>query len=301
MSRKNLKDRLAGGLFLLDGATGTELVARGARVSKCNEYLNIESPDIVVDVHRAYIEAGSDAVLANTFGANKYALSRHGLVDELAQINRAGAELARKAAGDEKYVFGDIGPNGDFLKPLGTLEPQDLADAFAAQAEALLAGGVDGLIVETMTALDELEVAVQAVKSVCGDLPVFASLAFDKAGDDFRTMMGVSPEAAVATIAPLGVDAIGFNCGKMSLDDYIELAARFTAAVKAGQHDTAVLAEPNAGLPELIDGRAVYNLPSHDFAAAVERIQTAGVNIIGGCCGSTPQHIRAVAKSLSTP
>ncbi len=141
MSRISLKERINEGLFLLDGAMGTELIARGVKAGKCNDYLNIESPDIVSDIHRAYIEAGSDAVITNTFGANKYALARHGLDDKVEDINTAAAQIARRAASEEKYVLGDIGPSGDFLEPLGSVKPEELKDAFAQQAKALSAEG----------------------------------------------------------------------------------------------------------------------------------------------------------------
>ncbi len=297
MSKINLKDRIRQGLFLLDGAMGTQLFARGLDVGKCSDYLNIESPDMVFDVHRAYLRAGSDAVLTNTFGANKFALSRHGLSEMVEKINVAGAKIARKAAGKEKYVLGDIGPSGDFLEPLGTLKPDELKTAFASQAKALLKGGVDGFIIETMTALDEIIIAVEAVKSAA-NLPVFASMSFAPTGDSFKTMMGVDVETAAAKIIPLGVDAIGFNCGTMSLDNYIKLAAKFAAEVKKHRSNAMILAEPNAGLPELVDGRTVYNITPGDFAFAAQKIHSAGVNIIGGCCGTSPEHIEAVAKLL---
>ncbi|MHC4426347.1 MAG: homocysteine S-methyltransferase family protein, partial [Planctomycetota bacterium] len=140
MPRASLEERIKQRLFLLDGAMGTELIARGINVGKCSDYLNIESPDIVSDIHRAYLQSGSDAVITNTFGANKYVLARHGLVEKAVDINKAGAQIARQAAGEEKYVLGDIGPSGDFLEPLGILKPDGLRDAFTRQAEALLAG-----------------------------------------------------------------------------------------------------------------------------------------------------------------
>ncbi len=297
MSRTSLKDRLTQGLLLLDGAMGTELIARGTEVGKCNDYLSVESPDVVMDIHRAYLQAGSDAVLTNTFGANKYVLARHGLADDVEKINTAGAQIARQAAGERKYVLGDIGPSGDFLEPLGNLEPEQLRAAFAEQAAGLLAGGVDGFIIETMTALDEANVAVEAVKSVC-DLPVLVSLGFDRTGDDFRTMMGVDVQSAVSELVPLGIAAIGFNCGKASLDEYVELAETFVSAVRDLSDKIVICAQPNAGKPDLVDGRAVYRVSPEDFAAAAKRIHSAGVNIIGGCCGTTPDHIAAVSKRL---
>jgi len=298
MARISLRDRIGQGVFVLDGAMGTQLFARGVEVGTCSDNLCVASPDVVADVHRAYLAAGSDAVITNTFGANRYSLARHGLGDAVRQINEAGAQVAREAAGEEKYVLGDIGPSGDFLAPLGTLEPEDLRDAFAEQAKALLAGGADGLIIETMTALDEATIAIEAAKSVCGDLPVFASMSFDKAGDDFWTMMGVAVEGAVSKIASLGVDAVGFNCGRATLEEYIELAEKYVAAAGALGGEIAIYAEPNAGKPELAEGKAVYRVSPEEFAAATKKIQAAGINIIGGCCGTSPEHIEAVAKAL---
>jgi 5-methyltetrahydrofolate--homocysteine methyltransferase len=298
VGRTSLKKRINEGLFLLDGAMGTELIAHGVEVGRCNDYLNIDSPETVFDIHRAYRQAGSDAVLTNTFGANKYALARYGLAGEVEKINIAGSRIARRAASRGKYVLGDIGPSGDFLRPLGILEPKRLKKAYARQASALLEGGVDGFIIETMTALEEVTIAVEAVKSVCGDLPVFASMAFDKAGSDFKTMMGVGIESAVATTVSLGVDAAGFNCGTVSLEEYIELAGKYVTAVKALGSDVSIYAEPNAGKPELVGDKVVYKVSPEDFAAAVERIYLAGVNIVGGCCGTSPAHIQAVAERL---
>jgi len=298
MGRMSLKERISKGLLLLDGAMGTQLFARGIEAGKCNDYLNIESGDTILDIHRAYLEAGSDAVLTNTFGANQYALGRHGLADKVAMINTAGAEIARRAAGEEKYVLGDIGPSGEFLEPLGNMKPEELKDAVCEQAKALLTGGVDGFIIETMMALDEAAIVIEAVKSVCGDLPVFASMAFDKRGDDFKTMMGVDVNAAVSKIVALGVDAVGFNCGTATLGEYVELAEKFVLAVRALSQVVCVFAEPNAGKPELVDDKAVYNVSPEDFAAAAEKIHSAGVTIIGGCCGTGPEHIEAVAGKL---
>jgi 5-methyltetrahydrofolate--homocysteine methyltransferase len=291
----DLRERIKQGPFLLDGAMGTQLIARGVEVGKCNDYLNIESPEVVAEVHRSYFEAGSDAVLTNTFGANKCVLARHDLDDNVEQINKAGAEVAREAAGEDNYVLADIGPSGGFLQPIGTLTPEELKEAFAEQVQGLLAGGVDGFIVETMTALAEAAIAIKAAKAAC-ELPVFASMAFNPARDGFRTMMGIDVDAAVTKIVSLGVDALGFNCGTNSLDEYVELTQGFVSTVKAANKDVLILAEPNAGKPELLEGKTVYNVGPEDFAAAVEKIHAAGATIIGGCCGTAPAHIEAVAK-----
>ena len=300
MAKMSLRERIKQGLFLLDGAMGTQLIARGIEVGKCNDYLNVELPDVISDIHRSYFEAGSDAVITNTFGGNKYALGRYGLAEEASKINSAGAQIARRAAGEEKYVLGDIGPSGDFLEPLGSLKPEELKEAFAQQAEALLDAGVDGFIIETMTALEEVAVAIEAVKSVSGGVPVLASMSFDRAGDDFKTMMGVDVEAAVAKIVSSGVDTVGFNCGTISLDEYVELAEKFVSAARALSGDVVVYAEPNAGKPELVEDQTVYKVSPEDFAAAAEKIHSAGVNIIGGCCGTGPAHIRATAEKLKS-
>ncbi|MBN2269066.1 MAG: homocysteine S-methyltransferase family protein [Sedimentisphaerales bacterium] len=300
MAKISLREHIKHGVFVLDGAMGTQLFARGVESGTCTDYLNVRSPEVVCEVHRAYLDAGSDAVITNTFGANRYALGRHGLGGQVAAINRAGAEAARRAAGEERYVLGDIGPSGDFLEPLGTLKADELEEAFAKQSRALLAGGVDGLIVETMTALDEVRIAIEAAKSVAGDLPVFASMSFDRAGDDFRTMMGVDVESAVAKMLAAGADAVGFNCGTATLDEYVQLAQKLVAAAKSTSDETIVFAEPNAGKPELVEGEAVYRVSPEEFAVAVKKIHAAGITIIGGCCGTTPQHIAAAAKTLRT-
>ncbi len=296
MAKISLKERINKGLFLLDGAMGTQLIARGIELGQCCDCLNIEQPDTILEIHRSYLEAGSDAVLTNTFGANRFALGKHGLGDKVKEINRAAVKIARQAAGEDKYVLGDIGPSGDFLKPLGNLDAEELKDAFIEQAKALSAGGVDGFIIETETALDEAAIAVEAVKSISGNLPVFVSFAFDRAGGNFRTMMGVDVKSAVTKMVSLGVDAVGFNCGTVSLDEYVELAKKFVSAAKTSKKKTLVFAEPNAGQPELVDGRAVYKVTPEDFAAAAKKIRSAGVNIIGGCCGTGPEHIKASAK-----
>ncbi|MBN2020537.1 MAG: homocysteine S-methyltransferase family protein [Sedimentisphaerales bacterium] len=298
MSRVRLKDRLKKGLLLLDGAMGTELIARRAEPGKCNEMLNLESPGIISQIHNSYLQAGADAVLTNTFGGNSFALARHGLMSRAAELNAAAARLARKAAGQSHYVLADIGPSGDFLEPVGSLKPHQLRGAFADQVKVLLAEGIDGFIIETMTAIEEIILAIEAIKSASSDLPVLASMAFDKRGPDFRTMMGVDVKTAVFSLVSAGADAVGFNCGDCTLDDYIDLAKRFLDAVRAKGKNVLVLAEPNAGRPELVEGIAVYKVTPDEFASAGQKIYEAGVTIIGGCCGSGPDHIQTLAQKL---
>jgi methionine synthase I (cobalamin-dependent) len=298
MKKPKLKDRIKRDVFLLDGAMGTQLFSRGIEPGGCNDALNIESPDVVLDVHHAYVEAGSDAILTNTFGANRYALARHGWAGRVFEVNKAGAEVAGQAAGQDRYVLGDIGPTGDFLEPVGNLPADQVKEAFVEQVGGLLAGGVDGFIIETMTALDELEIAIQAAKTAGGGLPVLASMSFDKAGAGFRTMMGVDVAAAVAKMLSLGVDAIGFNCGTATLDEYVGLAKAYVAAAGPAKGNVQVFAEPNAGKPDLVNGKAIYKTTPDEFAAACRKILDAGIHILGGCCGTAPQHIHALAQAL---
>jgi len=298
MARMNLKQRLQQDVLILDGGMGTQLIARNVQVGKCNEYLSIEAPEIIQAIHADYIRAGSDAVITNSFGASQIGLAKYGLAEQCRDINRAAAENARVAAGDDRYVLGDIGPCGDFLEPLGSLTQDQLRDSFAAGVQGLLAGGVDGFIVETMTALDEISVAIEAVKSVAPDRPIFASMSFDYTAAGLRTMMGVDVPTAVTTLVEQGVDAVGFNCGTASLDEYVELAEAFVAAVKTMDRDWLIFAEPNAGKPELVDAQAVYQVAGEEFAQAIERMHGLGVHIFGGCCGTGPEHIRAVASQL---
>jgi len=297
MAKLDIRKRIKSGLFLLDGAMGTQLFAHGIEIGKCNDYLNIESPAVISAIHQSYFKAGSDAVITNTFSANRYVLSRHNLAEEVENINKAAARIAREAAGQNGYVLGDIGPTGDFLEPLGMLKADELKNAFMAQAMALKDGGVDGFIIETMSAIDEICIAIEAAKAVEG-LPVFASMSFDAAGNSFRTMMGVDVETAVTKMTNAGTDVVGFNCGKMSLDGYVKLAEQFVNVARKKGGNIIVFAEPNAGLPDLVDGKAVYKVTPEEFAQAAEKIHSLGINIIGGCCGTGPEHIKAIAKRL---
>jgi 5-methyltetrahydrofolate--homocysteine methyltransferase len=277
---------------------GTQLMAAGAGVGACNDYLNIASPELVVGIHKRYFDAGSDCVITNSFGANRYSLKRHGYEEKVVDVNIAAGRVARQAAGEDRYVLGDIGPCGDFLEPLGGVKADELKQAFAEQSLALVEGGVDGFIVETMTAIEEMVIASEAIRSVC-DLPVLCSLAYDPAGEEFRTMMGLSPADAVASIVGDGVTAItaiGFNCGTLTMEQYVRLAEVYAGLI--GDSGLLLLAEPNAGRPELSEGMAVYSLSPDDYAAAMSDIHRAGATILGGCCGTSPEYIAAVAGTL---
>jgi 5-methyltetrahydrofolate--homocysteine methyltransferase len=300
MADVSLKQKIqSDDLLILDGAMGTQLFARLGQATRiCNDYLNIASPEIVADVHAVYFEAGSDIVLTNTFGANKFALSKHGHEDKVVEINKAGVNIARKATGENKFVLGDIGPSGELLEPLGNVKAEQLKQAFTIQAQALVEASADGLIVETMTALDEATIAIEAAKTAAGDLTVFASMSFDKVTDGFKTNMGVDVETAIIKMISLGVDVVGFNCGLATLEQYVELAEQFVNTIKSNSSEVKIFAEPNAGKPELIDGKTVYHVSPAEFAVTIEKIHKLGINILGGCCGTSPEHIREVAKKL---
>lgn len=297
MARVGLAERLKQGVFVIDGAMGTQLIQAGVTPGSCFDYVNVESPDMVATVHENYFDAGCDGVITNTFGANKYILSRHGHDDKVKEINLAAAKLARRAAGEDRYVIGDIGPCGDFLEPIGTVKEDELKAAFTDQAAALVEGGVDGIIVETMTAIEEIKLAIEAARSVC-DLPVFASLAFDPAGDEFRTMMGIDPATVAAALCDLGITAIGFNCGTLPMDEYVRLAKTYAEAI--GDKDVLLLAEPNAGQPELQGTEAVYTLTPEEYADALVKIKEAGASILGGCCGTSPAHIQTMCGKVKS-
>lgn len=278
---------LAEDFVIGDGGVGTLLQNRGLTASESGELWNVTHPAEVEAAHRAFVEAGSELIQTNTFQANPISLRRHGLEGRVAELNRAGAEIARRAAGREIIVVGSIGPIGELLEPYGELTAAAAGAAFAEQARALAAGGVDGFFVETFTSIEEAELAVSAAKAT--DLPVAASLAFQASG---ATVMGVKPEQAVTQLSRAGADIIGANCGVGPAELFPIL-----------QHivylsDGPTLAQPNAGLPQLVAGKTVFPETPETMAEYACRFRDLGVNIIGGCCGTRPEHIRAMAKEL---
>ncbi|NQV34731.1 MAG: homocysteine S-methyltransferase family protein [Phycisphaeraceae bacterium] len=298
MARQPLIDRLKQGVFLLDGGMGSQLIARQVQACKCNELLSLEAAHVIKAIHADYIQAGSDAVITNTFGANTLCLAKHGLEDRCTEMCVAAAHNAREAAGEDRYVLGDIGPCGEFLEPLGGAKPDQLREAFAQSVRGLVQGGVDGFIIETMTALDEMTLAVEAVKSEAPTLPVLASMAFDIKPAGPRTMMGVDVSTAVQTLSGLGVTGVGFNCGTATMDQYVELAHAFVEARNASSSACLIYAEPNAGMPDLVEEEVVYRVTGEDYAASVLKMAALGIHIFGGCCGTSPEHIGALAARL---
>jgi len=274
-----------------DGAWGTQLDTLGCPPGYCREEWNLSHPQVVRQVAEAYVRAGSEVILTNTFSGNRIVLERHGLADKVEQINRAGAEISRQAAGEHVWVFGSIGPTGKMVMA-EEVSDQQLYEVFAEQAKALAAGGVDAIVCETMTELAEILAAIRAVKDATG-LPVVASMTFDSGPEGDRTVMGVSAAEAAERLTEAGADAVGCNCGT-GIDHYIKIAGILR------QHtDLPVWVKPNAGLPELHEGKVVYREGPDEFAAKVPALLEAGANFVGGCCGTTPAHIEKVSQVVS--
>ena len=289
-----LLERCRRGTVLIDGAMGTELQRAGLEIGASGERWNLEMPERVEAIHRAYVDAGVDVLIANSFNANPWVLERFGLASEMDRINHAAAAIARRAAGTEVIVLGDIGPFGGFLAPLGEVTLDQVSESFARQARALLEGGADGIIVETMSAIEEAAAAVRAAREA-GAPVVVASMAFERRGKSgVRTMMGVAPDQAARALADAGADIVGANCGtNLTFADFSDIV---TWMRDAGGRPIVV--QPNAGQPELVDGRAVYGMSPAEFAAGVAPLAAAGAAVLGGCCGTTPPHIRALATAL---
>lgn len=272
-----------------DGAWGTQLQTLGLGPGECPDAWNLTHPDRVGSVARAYVEAGSQIILTNTFGANRLRLAAHGLGDQTVEINRAGARLSRAAAGDRAKVFASIGPTGRLLAAEQTTEAELLA-VFTEQARALAAEGVDALLLETFADLDEIRPAIAAAQAT--GLPVVASLVFGSGPARDRTMMGTTPEQAAAAVVAAGADAVGANCGN-GIDGYIPICRRLRAAT-----DRPLWLKPNAGLPEIVGGKAVYRTSPEYFAARTLELIAAGATFVGGCCGTSPAFISAIKRAL---
>lgn len=289
-----LLERARAGVVIGDGAMGTELQKAGLPVGECGDAWALSRPDAIQAIHEAYLAAGSELILTNSFGANPWVLERYDLAAECERINREAAAVARRAAGRAAVVLGDIGPCGQFLRPLGAVDPNELGQAFERQARALLEGGADGIIVETMSAIEEAVVAVEAARAA-GAPVVAASMAFDEMPNgSVRTMMGVSPEQAARALSAAGADILGANCGtRMQPGSFVAVVRAYRAAAPL-----PVMIQSNAGQPDLVDGAAVYRLAPDSFAEDMKPVVEAGAAILGGCCGTTPAHIEALRRAF---
>jgi methionine synthase I (cobalamin-dependent) len=279
---------------ITDGAMGTVLFAAGLAQGDPPELWNLNFPDRVADIHQAYIDAGSQIILTNTFGGNRLRLALHNAESHVSAANKAAAEILRRieeGSKQEVIVAGDIGPSGEVLAPYGELAFQDAKDAFQEQAAALIDGGVDLIWVETMSDLEEVRAAVEGTREVSKEIPIFTTMTFDTHG---RTMMGVTPEQAFHTLSGFGVTALGGNCGN-GPEEIIEVITKMHAL----DQEALLVAKANAGIPELVQGKAVYRASPETMADYAVQAYQAGARVIGACCGSTPDHIAAIASSLS--
>ena len=291
-----LLDTIGDHPLLADGAMGTQLFLAGLEQGGCGEAWNLTHPERVLAIQRRYVDAGSDCLLTNTFGGCRITLARHGRAGDAAAINAAAAGIAREAFGGRPgYVIGDIGPFGGLLEPFGDARVADVREAFEEQARALVEAGVDAIIIETQTSLEELGLGLKAARDA-GAPCVIGSMAYDvtRDGSTFRTMMGVDPERAAAFMQEHGADIVALNCGTgMDMVRARDAAERYRRAVSL-----PIMVQPNAGQPVLVEMRLVYDETPANMGSGVVPLVEAGARIVGGCCGSTPEHIREFRRTL---
>ena len=288
MPRPLFLERLQNTILVCDGAMGTMLYSRGIFINRCYDELNLSAPDLVLDVHRAYAAAHADILETNTYGANRIKLKGHGLEEQVEAINRRGVELARQAAGESLYVAGAIGPTGIRVAQLGTLTPAALQQVYREQAHALADAGVDLFLLETFQDVEEIVLALRAVREI-SNLPVIAQMTYD---EESKTTLGLQPEAVVPRLRAEGADVIGANCsvGPQAMLEVVQRLAKAGAPF--------ISAQPNAGLPRVFEGRVLYMSTPEYHAEFARRFISAGANIVGGCCGTTPEHIKAIARAV---
>lgn len=287
-----LAELLSGGSAITDGAWGTQLQSLGLGVGDFPDLWNLQHPDRVAQVARAYVEAGSQVILTNTFGSNRIRLAECGAADKLQDLNRRGVEISRQAASGSARVFASVGPSGKLLLN-GEVTAEDLRAAFSEQARILAGAGADGLVVETMSDLEEASLAVSAARET--GLPVVACMVFDSGKAKDRTMMGNTPEQAAAALAGAGAEVIGANCGQ-GIEGFIPICRRLRAA-----SGLPIWIKPNAGLPVVRDGRVHYDVTPAEFAAHLPELLAAGAGFIGGCCGTGPPFVAALRQIHNQP
>ncbi len=280
---------IAAGPVVTDGAWGSLFLSLGLDPGELGDAWNLSHPDRVEAVPRAYVEAGSRVILTNTFRSNRITLARYGLAEKLEEINRTGVEISRRAAAGRALVFASLGSTGKLLVT-GETTPEELSSVFSQQVQILASAGADAIIFETMGDLAETVLAVQAARAT--GLPVVACMVFDTGKNKDRTLMGVTPEQAAVELTAAGADVIGANCGQ-GIAGYIPICRRLRAAT-----DRPLWIKPNAGLPEVVDGRTVYRTTPEEFAAHIPALLDGGANFLGGCCGTTPDFIRAIVGKV---
>lgn len=287
-------EALENAVLASDGAMGTMLQERGLTDGGAPELWNIEKPEEIEAVLEAYAAAGAKFITTNTFGATRGRLELHGLADRVFELNQAGAAIARKVADRHpgSFVMGDIGPSGELMDPMGTLTPESAKELFAEQIKGLVAGGVDAILIETMSDLAEVEAAVEAAKEVAPGMPIIATMSFDT---NLRTMMGVKPAMAVTHLSSIGVRIIGANCGR-GTDEMRQIAQEM---VNARPEGVFIITQSNSGLPKLVGDTFIYEGTPDEMAKYAAEMKEMGVNIVGSCCGSTPAHTKAIAAAIS--
>jgi 5-methyltetrahydrofolate--homocysteine methyltransferase len=289
---QNFREALQQRILVCDGAMGTMLQAAGMPGGHCSEEWNRSHPEVISGIHQAYLAAGADIIETNTFGGNRFRLGFHGFTKELAELNETAAQLARTVCPADKWVAGSVGPTGEFLEPSGSFTFDQFREAFLEQITALLLGGVDLIIVETMGDPQEGKAAIEAARSLDPNIPILSTMTFEKKPAGFRTMMGTQPAEMPAVYQEAGADVIGANCGS-GMEEMISIVR-----ILRENTDLPILAQANAGLPDTEEGRVIYRETPDDRAEAVERLLKTGVNIVGGCCGTTPAHIAATARII---
>ena len=281
-----------GKIVVADGAMGSLLFQRGLKPGECPEELNLLHPEILEEVARLYLEAGAEIIQTNTFGGAALKLADYGLEAKTEEINARAVECVRRAVGQQAYVSGSVGPCGKILKPYGDTEAEEMTASFSRQVGALLEAGVDDICVETMTDLQEAVLAIQAVRERSSDIPIMATMTFDPTPKGFFTIMGVSIEEAVEGLTDAGADVIGSNCGN-GLENMIHIAREFNDLTSL-----PIIIQSNAGMPERMGAELVYGETPDFFAGKMSDLKEVGVAVIGGCCGTTPDHIAAIKASI---
>jgi 5-methyltetrahydrofolate--homocysteine methyltransferase len=294
--KKLLQDIVRERPLLGDGAMGTQLMFAGLEQGNCGEAWNLSYPERVLAIQRRYVEAGSECIITNTFGGSRIMLNRHHQTDHVAEINKAGVEIARQAFGDrDGYVLGDIGPFGGLLQPFGEFTEEQVRSAFEEQAAALVDGGADAIIIETQTSLEELLIGIEAAQAA-GAKCIIGSMAYDLTldGSTFRTMMGIEPERAAEFMEEHGAHIVALNCGTgMEMERARDAVMRYKRVTSL-----PVMVQPNAGKPQLINMKVVYDETPEQMVKGLLPLLEVGTNIVGSCCGSTPEHIRAFRKVM---